>query len=92
MITLKDITPIKKVEIRFYSNGVDYFKPLSGIQFHAFMLHLMRNRDYEEMHDLIKDTAKFILENVKDEYYVDNVETFEIIWYDEQGYKYRLTK
>lgn len=92
MITLKDITPIKKVEIRFYSNGIDYLKSLTGVQFHAFMLCLMRKKDYEEMHDLIKDTAKFILEKVKDEYYVDKVETFEIIWFDEQNYRYRLTK
>ncbi len=31
MITLKDITPIKKVDINYYSDGIEYQKSFIGI-------------------------------------------------------------
>lgn len=92
MITLKDITPIKKVDIKYYSEGIDYTKTFTGIQFQVLMLNQMRKHDYETMFDLVIATCKSILRNEKMYRDLKRIETFEVILFDEFGYKQRITK
>ena len=92
MITLKDITPIKKVELNYYSEGIDYSKTFTGIQFHAFMLAQMHKHDYDSMFDLVIATCKSILRKEKELLCLKRIETFEVILFDEFGYKQRITK
>ena len=92
MITLKDITPIKKVDINYYSEGIDYQKTYTGIQFHAFMLAQMHKHDYDSMFDLVIATCKPILRKEKELRDLKRIEAFEVILFDEFGYKQRITK
>lgn len=92
MITLKDITPIKKVYINYYSDGIDYQKTYNGIQFHAVMLAQMHKRDYDNMRDLIFATCKPILRKEKELRELKRIESFEVILIDEFGYKQRIVK
>ncbi len=92
MITLKDITPIKKVDINYYSEGINYNISFTGIQFHAFLLSQMHKRNYDSMFDLVIATCKPILRKEKEIRDLKRIETFEVILYDEFGYKQRITK
>lgn len=92
MITLKDITPIKRVELSYSSDGIDYQTTFIGFQFRALMLSIMRKRDYEDLYDLIIAACKVILRNEKEIHFLDRIETFEVIVYDEYGFKQRITK
>lgn len=92
MITLKDIVPIKKVYINYYSDGIDYQKTYSGIQFHAVMLAQMHKHDYDSMYDLVIATCKPILRTEKKLRDLKRIETFEVILIDEFGYKQRIVK
>lgn len=92
MITLKDVVPIKKVDINYYSEGIEYQKSFTGIQFHAFMLAQMHKHDYDTLYDLVIATCKSILRKEKELLDLKCIETFEVILIDEFGYKLRLTK
>lgn len=92
MITLKDVMPIKKVDINFYSEGINYTKTFTGIQFHAFMLAQMHKHDYDTLYDLVLATCKPILLKEKELRDLKRIETFEVILIDEFGYKMRIVK
>lgn len=92
MVTLKDITAIKNVDINYCSQGIDYEKSFNGVQFQILMLTQMRKRDFDSLYDLVIATCKSVLCNEKLLRDLECIDAFEVILYDYDGYYQRIVK